>query len=122
MNNKYISFHVVEEVSEKLGSEYCYKFHHKIKKCWRYPVSGSGGHPCAPYIDDWDYDDDPFEEYDDTWFAFLWEELYALMNAVVIGDYRKVEFESIEDIDEFALELYNYTKEKTRKEIERNLI
>ena len=44
------------------------------------------------------------------------------MNAVVIGDYRKVEFESIEDINEFSLELYNYVKEKTRKEIERNLI
>jgi len=113
MDKEYISFHVAEEVSEKLGSEYCYKFHHKTEKCWRYPETGSGGHPSDPYIDDW-YSDDPFDYYPEVWFAFSWKELYALMNAVVIGDYRKVEFESIEDIDEFALELYNYVKETER--------
>jgi len=119
MNKKYVSFHVAEEVSEKLGSEYCYKFHHKTEKCWRYPETGSGGHASGPYIDDW-YGDDPFDYYPEVWFAFSWKELYALMNAVVIGDYRKVEFESIEDIDQFALELNEYIKEQREKSYERN--
>lgn len=115
MDKEYISFKIAKEVNDTLGYAYCHARLPKIETCWRYPETGSGGHACAPYIDDIYYYDDPFDEYDDTWFAFSWEELYALMNAVVIGDYRKVEFESIEDIDEFALELYNYVKE-----IERN--
>ena len=115
-NKKYISFNTAEEVSEKLGAEYLYKFHHKTKKCWRYEETSNGAHPSGPKIDDWD-GDDPFDYYPEVWFAFSWEELYALMNAVVIGDYRKTEFECIEDIDTFALELYYYAKEKMEREI-----
>ena len=40
------------------------------------------------------------------------EYLYTLMNKVVDGDFRKAEFEAIENIDEFALELNKYLEEK----------
>jgi len=109
---EYISFELAKEVNDTLGYAYCYARLPKIKKCWRYPTSGNGGHPRGPYIDDIYYDDDPFDEYDDTWFAFSWKELYNLMNAYVVGDYRKVEFECIEDINEFAMKLSQYIKEK----------
>lgn len=110
---EYISFETAQEVNDTLGYAYYYFAKlPKIEKCWRYPVSGSGGHPCAPYIDDLYHDDDPFDEYDDTWFAFSWKELYDIMNACIIGDYRKTEFECIEDINEFAIELNQYLKEK----------
>ena len=108
---EYISFETAEKVSETLGAKF-YLCHGKPEKCWRYESTSSGAHPSAPYIDDLRYDDDPFDYYPEVWFAFSWEELFELMNKVVLGDYRKSEFECIENIDEFALELYAYIKEQ----------
>ena len=115
MKEEYVSYKVSKEVNDILGHSYCRNIFKTKPKCWRYPVNGSGGHASAPFIDDFYWDDDPFDDYDDTIFAFTWEDLYALMNKVVKGDFRKSEFESIEDINQFALELYDYVKE-----IERN--
>ena len=41
MNKEYVSFHVAEEVSEKLGSEYYYKFHHKAPYVFAHHMSAN---------------------------------------------------------------------------------
>lgn len=112
---EYVSYDVSKEINDTLGKYYCRLFGKLTKECWRYAVNGSGGHASDPEIDDFYYYDDPFDENDDTVMAFTWDELYALMNKVVIGDYRKTEFECIENIDEFAIELNKYIKEKNHE-------
>ena len=108
---EYISYNIAKEVNDILGKTWCKIFKNKSKKCWRFPETGSGGHAIGPFIDDFYYDDYPLDDNDDTVFAFSWNELFTLMNVVVKGDFLKSEFECIENIDKFALELNNYIKE-----------
>jgi len=103
---EHVSYEVSKEVNDVLGKNYARLFNTLTKNCWR-----SGGHASAPEIDVFYYYDDPFNIDDDTYCAFTWEELNELMNKVVLGDYRKTEFECIENIDQFAIELKNYLKE-----------
>ena len=116
--SEYVSYEVSKEVNDILGKYYCRNVFKTEPKCWRYPVNGSGGHASGPFIDDFYYDDNPLDDYDDTIFAFTWEDLYTLMNKVVKGDFRKSEFECIEDINQFALELNKYLEEVYKKERE----
>ena len=112
---EYISFEIAEKCN-KLAPRYAGYCHKVTKKVWRYPENSNGGHAFAPFIDTRDdmyLDADDFEE---IWSAFDWNELYELMNVVVDGDYRKSEFEAIESIDEFAIELNNYLKEKFKRD------
>ena len=108
---EYVSYEVSKEVNDILGKSYARLFNTLTKNCWR-----SGGHASGPEIDDFYYYDDPFNIDDDTCLAFTWNELHALMNKVVVGDYRKTEFECIKDINEFAIELNKYIEEKNENE------
>ena len=103
---EHVSYEVSKEVNDVLGKYYARLFNTLTKNCWR-----SGGHASGPEIDDFYYYDDPFNIDDDTCCVFTWEELNKLMNKVVLGDYRKTEFECIENIDQFAIELKNYLEE-----------
>lgn len=110
--SEYVSYEVSKEVNDILGKYYCRNFHHYTDKCWRYPETGSGGHASDPYIDDFIYhEDNPLNEDDDTIMAFTWKELFELINKVVVGDFRKAEFEAIDNIDTLAIKLNNYFKE-----------
>ena len=110
---EYISFETARECN-KLSVRYSGYCHKHTKKIWRYPENSNGGHPESPFIDN--SDDMWSDEYEEIWSAFDWNELYELMNVVVDGDYRKSEFEAIESIDEFAIELNNYLKEKFKRD------
>lgn len=110
--SEYVSYEVSKEVNDILGKYYCRNFSKFSAKCWRFSETGSGGHANGPEIDDFYYDDNPLDDYDDTIFAFTWNELYKLMNKLVDGDFRKAEFECIDNIDTFALELNKYLEEK----------
>ena len=98
-----ISYECAKEVNDILGKSYARLFYTLTKNCWR-----SGGHASGPEIDDFYYYDDPFNIDDDTCCAFTLEELDKLMNKVVLGDYRKSEFEAIDNIDEYAYKLKDY--------------
>lgn len=113
---EHISFETAEKCN-KLAPRYAGYCHKGTKKVWIYPENCNGGHASAPFIetrDDMYFDADDFEE---IWSAFDWNELYELMNAVVDGDFRKSEFEAIESIDEFALELNQYLEEKFERDL-----
>ena len=81
-------------------------------KVWRYPVSGSGGHYCEPYIDNMMYDDDPSDDYDDTIIAPDWNDLRKSLNSLNPSWYILSEFESIDNIDEYAYKLADYYKNR----------
>lgn len=59
--NDYVSYEVFKEVNDVLGKYYARLFNTLTKNCWR-----SG----CPEIDDFYYDDDPFNINDDTCCAF----------------------------------------------------
>lgn len=82
-------------------------------KVWRYPVSGSGGHYCDPYIDYRHYDDYPDDDQDDTIIAPNWDDLRKCLYSLNPSDFILSEFEAIEDIDEFAYKLADYVKRKS---------
>lgn len=108
---EYTSYQISQKVNITLGLYYAFNFHKKTSKCWRYPTSSNGGHASSPYIDDYNCDDDPFDKYDDTICAFNWDELQKIMNHKVLGCYRKSEFEAIENIDDYAMQLNDYINE-----------
>lgn len=121
---EYVSWEAANKIfdnRDKLNTYYHLKLHRSPTKFWYYPVNGSGGHHSSPRLEDskdifYLVDDDEF--YGAIIHSFNWKELYELMNVCVDGDYRKTEFESIEDIDQFAIELNQYLKEKGDIEIQ----
>ena len=104
-----ISYECAREVNDILGKSYAILFHTLTKNCYR-----GGGYP---EIDVFYYYDDPFNIDDDTCCAFTLEELNKLMNEVVLGDYRKSEFEAIDNIDEYAYKLKEYIEKKKKDAI-----
>lgn len=80
-------------------------------KVWRYPVSGSGGHYCDPYIDIMHSDDYPDDEYDDTIIAPNWDDLRKTLYSLNPTTWILTEFEAIDNIDEFAYKLKDYYNE-----------
>ena len=111
---EYISFETADKCGTKLSIKYSAYCHKQTKKVWRYPENSEGGHPQSPSLED---RTDMWGEIDEIWSAFNWNELYELMNVIVDGDYRKSKFECIENIDDFALQLYEYIKEKFNRNL-----
>lgn len=114
-----ISYKCANEINDDLAWFALYVCGKKLK-VWRYPVSESGGHYCDPYIDYQNYDDNPDDDYDDTIIAPNWDDLRKILNKLEPGIAILVDFEAIEDIDEFAYKLrdyYNEVFESKRKDI-----
>ena len=106
---EYISFDIAKKC-DKLSINYGIYCNKNTNKVWNYPESSNGSHASSPSIKDReDLYEDEYEG--EVWSAFSWKELFELMNKVVEGDFRKSEFECIEDINQFALELNKYIKE-----------
>lgn len=98
----------IKELSKTFGI-YCHKVTNSV---WVYPVNSNGGHSSNPFIEI--RSELYLDDIEEIWPAFDWNELRELMNIVVDGDYRKSEFEAIENIDEFAYELNEYLKIKKK--------
>lgn len=111
---EYVSFDVCQQIP-KVAFKYKVYLHKYPKKCWKYETSSNGGHVRGAYLDDMT-DMCIDNDYEEFWCTFTWNELYELMNKVVDGDYRKSEFELIDNIDKFALELNEYLKEKFNRD------
>lgn len=109
-----ISYKCACEINDDLAGFALYTCGKKLK-VWRYPVSGSGGHYCDPYIDDQYYDDNPDDQYDDTIIAPDWNDLRKILNKMNPSLGILVEFEAIDNIDEYAYELAKYYKEWKNK-------
>ena len=102
-----ISYECANEINDDLAWFYQYVCKTKLKG-YRYPVSGSGGRYCDPYLDDLHYDDCPEDPYDDTVIAPNWDELRKMLNALEPSYFTLSEFEAIENIDEYANKLRDY--------------
>ena len=108
-----ISYECAGKLNDNLAWIYQFVCKRNLK-VWRYPVSGSGGHYCDPYIDDLHYDDEPEDDYDDTIVAPNWDELRQILNHFEPPLGILVEFEAIDNIDEYATKLVDYMKENPR--------
>ena len=99
-----ISYSCANEINDDLAWFYQYVCKRNLK-VWRYPENSNGGHYCDEYIDDLNYDDEPEDMWDDTVIAPNWDELRQMLNYLSPGLAIVVDFEAIDNIDEYAYKL-----------------